>query len=328
MMNQKLKKIFTHSLFNLFLIGVLNVSAVHAQSWPQSRISFLVGFAPGGSTDIAARVVAQQLTIKLGQTVVVENKPGVSGVVGNNIIATGKPDGYSFLFGSGSLASGPSLMKSLPYDVMTDFVPVAQLTVVPTIVAVHPSVPAKNIKEFVDYIKANPGKVNYGSAGSGSLQHISGALFEKMIQGSMVHIPYKGGALANSDLVAGRVHVVFGPIVELMPFVSSGAIRVLGVTSLTRSASFPDAHPVAEVVPGYEMSTWHGVFAPKGTNPEIVDVMNKAINAVLADPPTRTRLIALGLDPVKSTQQEFTKFYFDEIKRWKELVNIAGAKQE
>jgi tripartite-type tricarboxylate transporter receptor subunit TctC len=328
MVNKKFKQIFMYSLLNLFFIGFLTVGAVHAQSWPQSRISFVVGYAPGGSTDIAARIMAQQLTTKLGQTIVVENKPGVSGVVGSNIVAKSKPDGYTFLFGAGSLASGPSLMKSLPYDVMTDFVPVAQLTVIPTIVAVHPSVPAKNVKEFVDYVKANPGMVNYGSAGPGSLQHISGALFAKMIQGSMVHIPYKGGALANSDLVAGRVQVVFGPVVELMPFVTSGAIRVLGVTSLTRTASFPEARPVAEAVPGYEMSTWHGVFAPKGTSPEIVDAMNKAINAVLDDPSTKSRFISLGLDPVNSTQQEFTKFYFDEIKRWKELVNIAGAKQE
>ena len=316
----------------LRLVGLvccaLGVSQAPAQTWPTGRVTFVVGFAAGGSTDIAARIIAQQLAVKLGQPVVVDNRPGVSGVVANSYIASAKPDGHIFLFGSGSLASGPSLLKSLPYDTAADFVPISQLTTIPTILTVHPSVPARNVREFVEYVKANPGTVNYGSAGPGSLQHVAGALFANMTGGSMVHIPYKGGAPAIADLVAGRIQVIFGPIVELMPFVKSGAVRVLGVTSQQRAAAFPEAPPVSDAVPGFEISTWHGIFGPKGTSPEVVEAMNRAIVSVLGDPSTKVRLIGLGLDPVGTSSQEFSKFFRDEIQRWKELIQTAGAKPE
>ena len=308
--------------------AVLGAWQANAQTWPSGPVTFIVGFAPGGSTDIAARVLAQPLASKLGHTVVVDNRPGASGVVGNSAVARAKPDGQSFLFGSGSLAAGPSLLKSVPYDTANDFVPIAQITTIPNILAVHPSVPAKTVKEFVDYVKANPGKVNYGSAGPGSLQHIAGALFEKTIGGRMVHIPYKGGAPANADLVAGRIQAVFGPIVELMPFVKAGSVRVLGVTTSQRSAAFPDAAPISDDVAGYEISTWHGLFAPKGTPPAIVEAMNRAVVSVLRDPATRSRLIELGLEPAGTSSQEFDTFFHAEIRRWKELVQISGATPE
>ena len=189
----------------------------------------------------------------------------------------------------------------------------------------HPSLPANNVREFVDYVKANPGKVNYGSAGPGSLQHIAGALFEKTIGGRMVHIPYKGGAPANADLVAGRVQAVFGPIVELMPFVKAGSIRVLGVTTSQRSAAFPDAAPISDEVPGFEITTWHGLFAPKGTSPAIIEAMNRAVVSVLKDPATKSKLIELGLEPAGTSSQEFDSFFHAEIRRWKDLVQISGA---
>lgn len=308
--------------------AALGAWQANAQTWPSGPVTFIVGFAPGGSTDIAARVLAQPLASKLGHTVVVDNRPGASGVVGNSAVARAKPDGQSFLFGSGSLAAGPSLLKSVPYDTANDFVPIAQITTIPNILAVHPSVPAKTVKEFVDYVKANPGKVNYGSAGPGSLQHIAGALFEKTIGGRMVHIPYKGGAPANADLVAGRIQAVFGPIVELMPFVKAGSVRVLGVTTSQRSAAFPDAAPISDDVAGYEISTWHGLFAPKGTPPAIVEAMNRAVVSVLRDPATRSRLIELGLEPAGTSSQEFDTFFHAEIRRWKELVQISGATPE
>ncbi len=315
-------------LFVLVCGALACVSPAAAQNWPARPVTFVVGFAPGGSTDIAARSIAQQLGQRLGQSVVVENRPGVSGVVAHTYIANAKPDGHLFLFGSGSLASGPSLLKSLPYDTAADFMPVSQLTTVPTILTVHPSVPAQNVREFVAYAKANPGVLNYGSAGPGSIQHVAGALFAKAIGASMVHIPYKGGAPANADLVAGRVQAVFGPLVELMPHVKSGAVRALGVTTHQRAAAFPDAAPIADEVPGYEISTWHGLFAPKGTSLEIVEAMSLSVVAVVKDPETTTRLVGLGLDPVGSSPQQFTKFFGDEIRRWKELVAIAGARPE
>ena len=314
-------------IFGLALAG-FGASQANAQTWPTGTVTFIVGFAAGGSSDIAARVVAQQLTPKIGQTVVVDNRPGASGVIGHSVAARAKPDGQSFLFGSGSLASGPSLMKSLPYDTASDFVPISQITTIANILAVHPSLPVKNVKEFVEYVKANPGKVNYGSAGPGSLQHIAGALFERTIGGRMVHIPYKGGAPANADLVAGRVHAVFGPIVELMPFVKAGSVRVLGVTTSQRSMVFPDVAPISDDVPGFEISTWHGLFAPKGTPPAIIEAMNRAVVSVLKDPATRSKLIELGLEPVGTSSQQFESFFQTEIRRWKDLVQISGATPE
>ena len=302
--------------------------AVHAQAWPSGPVTMVVPFAPGGSTDIAARLLAQHLTARLGQPVVIVNRPGGTGVIGNGSVATARPDGQTFLFGSGSLAAGPSLFKTLPYDTANDFVPVSQLTAISSILVVHPSVPAKNVREFAEYVKANPGKVNYGSAGPGSLQHVAGALFEKQIGGQMVHIPYKGGAPANADLIAGRLQAVFGPIVELLPFVKAGSVRVLGVTSGKSSPVFPDAPPISADVPGYEIGTWHGMFAPKGTPPAIVSGMNKAVVSVLSDPAVRTRLLELGLEPVGSSPAEFSGFFQSEIKRWKELVQISGATPE
>ena len=305
--------------------SALSSHAVHAQAWPSGPVTMVVPFAPGGSTDIAARLLAQHLTARLGQSVVIVNRPGGTGVIGNGSVATARPDGQTFLFGSGSLAAGPSLIKTLPYDTANDFVPVSQLTTISNILVVHPSVPANNVREFADYVKANPGKVNYGSAGAGSLQHVAGALFQKQIGGQMVHVAYKGGAPANADLVAGHVQAMFGPIVELLPFVKAGSVRVLGVTTSKRSPVFPDAPPISADVPGYEIATWHGMFAPKGTPPAIVDGMNKAVVAVLGDTAVRTRLIELGLEPVGSSPAEFSSFFQSEIKRWKELVQISGA---
>ena len=306
-------------------LSALSSHAVHAQAWPSGPVTMVVPFAPGGSTDIAARLLAQHLTAQLGQSVVIVNRPGGTGVIGNGAVATARPDGQTFLLGSGSLAAGPSLFKTLPYDTANDFVPVSQLTAISNILVVHPSVPAKNVREFAEYVKANPGKVNYGSAGPGSLQHVAGALFEKQIGGHMVHIPYKGGAPANADLIAGRVQAMFGPIVELLPFVKAGSVRVLGVTTSKRSPVFPDAPPISADVPGYEIATWHGMFAPKGVSPAIIDGMNKAVVTVLGDPAVRTRLIELGLEPVGSSPAEFSGFFQSEIKRWKELVQISGA---
>jgi tripartite-type tricarboxylate transporter receptor subunit TctC len=312
----------------LMVLSVLGLSWAPwalSQSWPTAPVTLIVGFAPGGSTDIAARVLADQLGKKIGQAVVVVNRPGASGVVGANAVAQAKPDGQTFLFGSGSLASAPSLNKSLPFNVASDFVPVTQVTSIASILAVHPSVPARTVKEFVDHVKANPGKLNYGSAGQGTLQHVSGALFDKTVGSTMVHVPYSGGAPANTDLVAGRVQAVFGPIVELAPFHKAGSIRVLGVTTSKRASAMPDVPPIADTVPGYSIATWHGLFAPKGTPAAIVEAMSKAMAAALAEPVVRTRLSDLGLDAVGSTPQEFNDYFQSEIVRWRDLIKIAGA---
>lgn len=308
--------------------GALSSTVTSAQTWPSGLVTLVVPFAAGGSTDIAARLLAQNLSTQLGQPVVVSNRPGATGVIGSGSVATAKPDGQTFLFGSGSLAAAPSLKKSLPYDTANDFLPVTQVTTISSILAVHPSVPAKTTREFADYVKANPGKVNYGSAGSGSLQHVAGALFEKYAKGQMTHVAYKGGALASADLVAGRVQAVFGPIVELLPFVNAGSVRVLGVTSGTRSPVFPDAPPIAEDLPGYEISTWHGVFAPKGTSPAVVGDMQKAVAIALKDPTVRSRLLDLGLEPVGSSPAAFHTYFQQEIRRWKELVELSGAEPQ
>jgi tripartite-type tricarboxylate transporter receptor subunit TctC len=313
----------------LAISSLVSVSTASAQQpWPNGPVTLVVPFAAGGSSDIAARLLAQQLGTRLNQPFVVVNRPGGTGSIGASAVATARPDGQTFLFGSGSLASSPSLFKSLPYDTANDFVPVTQVTSIASILVVHPSVPARNVREFVDYVKANPGKVNYGSAGSGSLQHVSGALFAQQIGGQMVHVPYKGGAPANADLVAGRIQAVFGPIVELLPFVNAGSVRVLGVTTQKRSSVFPDAPPIAQDVPNYEMGTWHGMFAPKGTPPAIVESMNAAMAATLKEPAVSARLLSLGLEPVGSSVPDFRRFFLSEMDRWKELVRISGAVPE
>lgn len=317
---------FRRSLLRCAAAGLLALAAsAGLQAQTPAGVTLIVGFAPGGSTDIAARVIAETLSAKLGQPVVVVNRPGASGNIGASAVVQARSDGQTFLFGSGSLAAGPSLLKSLPFDVNNDLVPVSQITSIASILAVHPSVPAKTAKEFADYVKANPGQVNYGSAGSGSLQHVAGALFEKSLGARMVHIPYSGGAPANADLVAGRVQAVFGPIVELQPFVKAGTVRVLGVTTPRRASAMPEVPPVADAVPGYDIATWHGLFAPRGTPAATVEAMQRALAAALKEPPVRNRLVELGLEPVGSTPAEFGAFFQSEIRRWKELVAISGA---
>lgn len=305
-----------------------SVTSPLAQPWPARPITMVVGFAPGGSTDVVARLISPKLGEKLGTSVIIENRPGASSIIAQTSVAQARPDGYTFLFGSGSMASNVSLRKDLPFDAVNDFVAVTQVTNIPAIVCVNDSFPASNLKEFISYVKTNPGKVNYGSAGSGTFQHVAGALFEKLIGGQMVHVPYRGGAPANTDLAAGRVQVVFGPVVELAPFVQSGRVRVLGVTTPGQSVVYPDASSVAELVPTYEISTWHAVLAPKGTPPEIVGRMQQAMAEVINEPDIKARLIEQGLEPIGSKPQEFRDFLVREIQRWKDLIALAGVQPD
>lgn len=299
-----------------------------AQSWPARPITFIVGFAPGGSTDVVARLVGRRMSDRLGTPVVIDNRSGGSGIIGQTSVARAIPDGYTLLFGSGTMAVNANLRKNLPFDTINDFVAVSQLTNIPAILCVNDDFPAKSVAELISYVKAHPGVVNYGSAGSGTLQHVAGALFEKLIDGQMVHVAYKGGAPANIDLAAGRIQIVFGPVVELASYIQSGKVRVLGVSSPARSPVYPSVPPIADTVPNYEISTWHGVLAPKGLPPDIVARLQKELAEIIAEPDIKDRLLGLGLEPIGSSPGAFKDFIAKDIRRWGELVALAGIEPE
>jgi len=260
-------------LFVLALTFALACSAAHAQpAWPTKPIRILVGYAPGGSTDVTARIIAQALSERLGQPVIIENRPGAAGNIAAEAAAKADPDGYTITMSTSStFATNPSLYKSLPFDVQADFAPIALTAFIPNLLVVHPSVPASTVAELIAYLKANPDKMNFGSSGNGSSQHISAALFNSMAGVKMTHISYRGGAPAVTDLLGGQVQVIFAPLVEVLQQVRAGKLRALGITTATRSPLLPDVPTIAETLPGYEVRLWNGLLAPAKTPPDVID---------------------------------------------------------
>lgn len=299
--------------------------AAHAQSaWPARAITLIVPFAAGGNNDVSGRIVARKLAELLGQPVVVENRTGAGGTIGSAAVASAKPDGYTLGFlSSGPVAASVSLMKSLPYDPRKDLLPVARVTTSPSVLVVNPGFPAKDLAGFVAYTKQNPGKVNYGTAGSGSSPHLAGALFESMAGAQMVAVPYRGGAPALADLMGGQIQAVFNPILEVMPQVQAGKLKALAVTTLKRSSLLPDVPALAERFPGYEVLTWNGVFAPPGTSGEIVAKLNDAVKKTLADPEVVAKLGELGLEVAFSSPAELGAYVNEQIESFAKLARIA-----
>jgi tripartite-type tricarboxylate transporter receptor subunit TctC len=298
-----------------------------AQAYPVRPIRLIAPFPPGGSIDLAARLIGQWLTERLGQQVVIENRSGAGGNVGSEAALNAAPDGYTLLLCSVANAISATLYDKLGYN-FRDVAPVAGISRAPNVMVVHPSVPAKSVKEFIAYAKANPDKVNMASSGIGTSIHLSGELFKFMTGIKMVHVPYKGSAPMLTDLIAGQVQVAFDNLQPSLPHIKTGKLRALAVTTATRSEALPDLPPVADFVPGYEASTWNGVCAPKGTPADIVNRLNKEINAGLADAKIKARLAGMGAWGLSGTPADCGKLIADEIDKWAKVIRAGKIKAQ
>jgi tripartite-type tricarboxylate transporter receptor subunit TctC len=303
-------------------------STADAQTFPSKPVKLLVGFPAGGPIDVQARFLAQKLTASLGQPVVVENRPGADGVVASNSVAKAEPDGHTLLLASIGFATVPSLHSDLPYDPAKDFAPVIYSAHGPMVLAVSPEVPAKTMAELFELARAKPGQLNYGSAGIGSSNHLGMELLTRTAGVEMTHVPYKGAAPATTDLLANRIQLMLNPISNVLPHLATGKLRALGVTTAKRSPQAPDVPAIAETVPGFDVSLWSGVFAPKGTPPDRIDTLNRALRAALDDSEVRKGLTANGFETDGGTPQQFGAFVDGELKRWKDLVTAAGIKAD
>ncbi|MCW0210746.1 MAG: tripartite tricarboxylate transporter substrate binding protein [Achromobacter sp.] len=303
-------------------------SAAGAQAaWPERPITMVVPFPPGGPTDLVARVLAKQLTDQLGQTVVVENKGGANGNIGMQYAAAAKPDGYTVLYNTSSIALSPNLYRSLAFDPVKDFAPVSTTAVIPLVLLVHPSVPAQNAQAFVEYARQHPGKLSYGSAGAGNVTHLGALLLLRSLQIDAVHVPYRGSAPAMTDLVGGQVQLMTNTLNDSLGFIREGKLRALAVTSPERSDQLPDVPTVAETVaPGFGMGAWQGVVAPAGTPAPVVDKLNAEIRRALQSPEMQKQLKAQGAQALGSTPQEYAAYIKSEIQRWGEVVKAADVK--
>lgn len=299
-----------------------------AQAYPSRPARIVVGFPAGGATDIMARLMSDFLTERLGQQFLVENKPGASGSIGTELVAKSPADGYTLLQVVTPNAINPALYTNLGFDFIRDFAPVIYLARLAYVVVVNPSVPAKTLPELIAYTKANPGKVNYGSAGQGTPQNITCELFKMMTGANLVHVPYKGGAPAVADLLAGHVQVIFAPISESIQQIKAGKLRALAVTPAARLDVLSDVPTIAEFVPGYEASGFAGISVPKGTPAAVIDLLNKQLNAALADPKIKGRIVELGGTPTGGTPAEFGKLVADATEKWAKVIKVAGIKPE
>ena len=294
-------------------------------AYPEPPIKIVVPWAPGGSTDILARIVGEKLREAMGQPVVVENRPGASGNLGSDAVAKAPPDGYTLLFGSMSThAMNEALFSSMPFRPVEDFSPIAMLAFVTNTMVINPAVPANNVGEFIAYAKANPGKLSYASAGAGSTNHLCAALFAKMTGIEMVHVPYRGGAPAVLDTVAGQTQLLFSAGTQTLEHVNAGKLKLLAVTESKRAALLPDTPTVAETVPGYEMAVWYGAFGPKGMDPDLVLKLNVEINRALVLPDVKKRMADIGVEVVNETPAAFAATLRADADKWGRLVRELG----
>ena len=297
-----------------------------AQSYPARPVRLVIGYTPGGSADLTARLMGQWLSEKLGQSFVVENRPGGGTNIATESVVRAAPDGYTLLLVAPANAINATLYEKLNFDFLRDMEPVAGIIRFPNVVVVHPSLPINSIPELIAYAKANPGKLNMASSGNGSTIHMSGELFKMLTGINMVHVPYRGGAPALTDMLTGQVQVMFDNIPTCAEYVRSGKLRGLAVTSTTRSEVLPDLPVVADFLPGYEASAWYGIAAPKGTPPEIIERLNKAVNEILADPKAKAKFAELGAFLLPGSAVDFGKLLANETDKWGKVVKFAGAK--
>jgi len=308
-------------------LGLLGLAAGDAMAldYPTRPVRWVVAYPPGGTTDILARLVGQYLSNKLGQQFIIDNRPGGGNNIGTEAVVHAPPDGYTVLFVNPANGINTSLYKKLSFNFPHDIAPVGGITRVPNVMEVNVNVPAKTVAEFIAYAKGNPGKVNMASSGNGTSVHLSGELFMAMTGVKMTHVPYRGAAPAITDMIAGQVHVLFDNLPSSIEQIKGDKLRALAVTTDTPSPALPGVPTVAETVPGYEASAWFGMGAPKDTPPEIIAVLNKAINEALADPNMKTRLAELGGLPMPGTPADFGKIILDETEKWRKVVEFAGA---
>jgi len=310
--------------------ALVYMTAAHAQpAYPQKPIRLVVPFPPGGGTDILARLFGQKMSETLGQQIIIDNRGGAGGTLGTDIAAKAAPDGYTLILVSGSHAINPGLYQKLPYDSVSDFAPITQIATSPGILVVNPSLPVKSVKDLIALARAKPGQINYASAGSGTPPHLAGELFKVMAKIDMVHVPYKGNAPAFTDVIGGQVSLIFPTMPSAMPFIKSGKLRPIAVTSAKRSPAAPDIPTIAESgLPGYEATSWYGILAPARTPPQIVARLHEVLVSVIGAPDMQDKLAAQGLDPVGNTPQQFAAVIKSEIAKWAKVVKASGAKPE
>jgi tripartite-type tricarboxylate transporter receptor subunit TctC len=304
------------------------IGSAMALDYPTRPVRWVVGYPPGGATDIIARLIGQRLQEKLGQPFVIENKPGAGNNIATESVVNAAPDGYTLLLVNPANYINTSLYANLKFNVPSDIAPVASFNRVPNVMTVNKDVPAKTVAEFIEYVKANPGKVNLASSGNGTSVHLSGEMFMAMTGAKMTHVPYRGAAPALIDLIGGQVQVIFDNMPSVLQHIKSGTLRALAVTSTQRSEQLPDTPTVADTVPGYEASALFGMGAPKDTPKEIIAKLNAEVNAILVEPAIKARLIELGGAPLIQTPEQFGKDIVAETEKWKKVVEGAGLKVE
>jgi tripartite-type tricarboxylate transporter receptor subunit TctC len=306
----------------------LCVASTALAQYPAKPVRLIVPFPPGGAVDYYARTVQNRLAETLGQPILIENRSGASGMVGAELVAKSAPDGYTVLVGNiASLAMNVGIYAKMPYDPVKDLTPIMRTVAVDYVMAVHPAVPARTVAEFVAYAKANPGKLSYGSAGSGSAPHLSTELFKQRAGIDLVHIPFKGGGPMVTDLLGGQIQMVIADQANLMPHVKAGKLRALAVGTLVRSANYPDLPTIAESgYPGFEARAWQGIAGPAGMPPDVVRHLQAAVAKVMAMPEVRARLVEGGLDPIVTTPEEFGEFIRAEIAKWSKVARDVGAR--
>jgi tripartite-type tricarboxylate transporter receptor subunit TctC len=318
---------FLHLAAGAVALPAVAVSA-YAQSYPTRPLRLVLGYPAGGSTDLVARIMAAWLTERLGQSVVVENKPGAGTNLAAQAVVASPPDGYTLLFVATTYAINATFHKTLPYDFLRDIAPVAALVDLPFVMEVGPSVPARTVAEFIAHAKANPGKVNMASFGTGTISHLAWELFKMMTGVEMVHVPYPGGAPMVTDLIAGRVQAGIDALPNSLPHIQAGTLRALAVTGPERSHALPDVPTVGETVPGYEVSGWTGIGVPAGTPAPIVATLNREINAGLADPSIKARLADVGGRPMLLSPEQFGKVWLRDTDKWAKVLTSAAAKPQ
>jgi tripartite-type tricarboxylate transporter receptor subunit TctC len=319
-------------IWNALLVtaAVLGLAPAQAQTYPNRAITLVIPFAPGGSTSIVGRGVADKMGELLGEKVVVDNRPGAGGTVGTKAVAKSEPDGYTLVLGyTGTLAIGPSLYKNVGYDPRKDFAPIGMIGNAPNSLVVNPSFPAKTVAELIAYAKANPGKVNFGSAGAGTASHITGEYFARAAGITLVHVPYKGTGPAMTDLLGGHIPMAFAPIPASHANIAAGTLRGLAVTSTTRSSLLPDVPTIAEsALPGFDASLYYGLAAPAGTPRPIIDKLNKALREALASDVVKKQLTLDGTEITAGTPEDYADFIDKDEKKWAGLVKASGVEQE